>query len=225
MTMETLPVADRDRLRVAFEELKRRRFWAREDQEGGWKGVPEDMIVRVAKVIFWHRNETAHLFDNRHMLRVDLHLRHFKQHADEIAAVLESVFPGRVFIDPSPRGGVTVIPSDARLQQRVANYSREAPPRTSTGPRHGNPHEILDVFRKHCGDIESLINDLQATDYARRSGVFLTLLARLRKTAGLPPLIFTEGPKELLELIERINNEETRNAGTEEEAPDRAQAD
>lgn len=71
--------------------------------------------------------------------------------------------------------------------------------------------QVAEILRAAVGgttELDRLTTALAGTDAAKQSGALLTLLVRLRKAAGLPPLVVKdEGPKELLELIERLEAE------------------
>lgn len=83
-----MPLRDRDRLRNAFQELRALGYWARGSQEDGWDAVPEDILKRDGKVVFWHANETPIAFNDHGDLVKVLHLQHKTRDSDEIARLL-----------------------------------------------------------------------------------------------------------------------------------------
>lgn len=103
------PRNDRERIRAAFADFRRRGYWAREAQPDGWHAVPEDRLRRAGKVVFWHVNEVKICFDETGKLGALLHMNHFDKDAEEIAAILKS-HDLRVKIDPVK--GVIVMPKD-----------------------------------------------------------------------------------------------------------------
>lgn len=78
---------DSEKLRAAFRALKATGWWARQRQEDGWKAVPEDIMRRAGKVVFWHAHEDA-AFDDSGFLRRPLHLHHFDRDATELGETL-----------------------------------------------------------------------------------------------------------------------------------------
>jgi hypothetical protein len=110
-----------ERLRVAFAEFRERGFWARISQDGGLMAVPEDLIRRCGKYVFWHENETPLAFGPDGMLKKPLHMRHFIKYEREIFEVLEEQFGQRVFIDRTPLGGVVVNPLDLEPLEEEVN--------------------------------------------------------------------------------------------------------
>ena len=75
---------DMDNIRDLFAEFRVLGYWARTNQPDGWKAVPEDVLKRQGKVVFWHANNTAFAFDGHGNLRRPLHLQHFVRDAAEV---------------------------------------------------------------------------------------------------------------------------------------------
>lgn len=81
---------DRDRLRNAFEVLRKRGMWARANQPDGVAAVPVDVIRRCGSFVLWHENETKVAFDDLGDLMSPLHLHHLVKDTEEIEAVLKA---------------------------------------------------------------------------------------------------------------------------------------
>ncbi len=81
--------------------------------------------------------------------------------------------------------------------------------------------DVASILQRVAGgpeELAKLLTELQETESAERSGQLLTFIVRIRKAAGLPPVPGRpDGPKELLELIERLEAETERE--TENGAP------
>jgi hypothetical protein len=77
--------------------------------------------------------------------------------------------------------------------------------------------QVAAILREVAGgdeELRVLIDRLQDGDDAQRSQAWAGFLARIRRAAGLPDRLTDTGPKELLDLIERLTKE--TNDGTEE---------
>lgn len=81
---------DRDRLRNAFDVLRKRAYWARGNQSDGVAAVPVDVIRRCGSFVLWHENETGIAFDDLGDLMAPLHLHHLVKDTDEIVTVLKA---------------------------------------------------------------------------------------------------------------------------------------
>lgn len=71
--------------------------------------------------------------------------------------------------------------------------------------------QVADILRDLAGGDEALrtlIDRLQDGDDAKRSQAWAGFLARIRRDAGLPARVRENGPKELLDLIERLGQEQ-----------------
>lgn len=198
---------DMDRLRAAFMELRELGYWARISQDGGFSSVPEDIIRRCGKYVFWHANETGFAFDQQGMLKQPLHMRHLIQHENEIRGVLSDFFGKRVTIDRSPRGGVVVHPSDQQIDDDAPdpNFERSYPV-VRESPRRSMQQTAMILRELAGGDdgVKTLIDRLQDGEDAQRYRTWAVFLARIRKAAGLPDRVAANEPKELIELIERL---------------------
>lgn len=91
MGSETSPAGttDRDKLNAAFVEFRALGYWARVNQQDGWNAVPQDVLKRQGKVIFWDARETPVAFDSEGRLRRPLHVQHLHRDAEEIARLLK----------------------------------------------------------------------------------------------------------------------------------------
>lgn len=99
---------DFERLSAAFADFRRMGYFARMAQQDGWCAVPEDILFRVGKVVFYLASERHVL--SAGTLKKPLHLRCFIRDVDEVMSVL--IRRGfAVERDPSIRGGVVVFPA------------------------------------------------------------------------------------------------------------------
>jgi hypothetical protein len=97
---------DMDRFRSAFTELKAIGYFARMNQFDGWAALPEDVIQRMGKYVFWPSTATPQVFDEHGDLRSTLYLKHFARDAKELQRVL--VQYGLNAVIQTGRGGQTV---------------------------------------------------------------------------------------------------------------------
>lgn len=86
--MNTAGKTDIQKLRAAFQEFRALGYFARSSQEDGWAAIPEDILRRTGKVVFWHANETDVAFDAGGNLRSPLHLHHLVRDTVEVQRVL-----------------------------------------------------------------------------------------------------------------------------------------
>ena len=86
--LRSAAVTDIQKLRAAFREFRALGYFARSSQEDGWAAVPEDILRRTGKVVFWHANETDVAFDSSGNLRSPLHLHHLVRDTAEVQRVL-----------------------------------------------------------------------------------------------------------------------------------------
>ena len=86
--LRSAAVTDMQKLRAAFREFRALGYFARSSQEDGWAAVPEDILRRTGKVVFWHANETDVAFDSSGNLRSPLHLHHLVRDTSEVQRVL-----------------------------------------------------------------------------------------------------------------------------------------
>lgn len=90
MAGETEPMRDRDRLRNAFEAMRKKGWWCRGNQSDGVAAVPVDVIRRCGSFVLWHENETDIAFDDLGDLMAPLHLHHLVKDTAEIVTVLQA---------------------------------------------------------------------------------------------------------------------------------------
>lgn len=108
-----MPVRDRDRLRNAFNELRGLGYWAYAHADTGWDAVPDDVLKRDGKVVFWHANETRVAFNPNGDLINPLHLHHRYRDAPDIARLLKQFgLRSRIIGQPEAQA-VVVEPSGA----------------------------------------------------------------------------------------------------------------
>lgn len=100
-------VSDKQRLKQAFLRLRERGYWAREQQRGGFKAVPEDIIKRGTSWVLYDEHEDG-AFDPGGNLRRDLHLHHLSRDAQEIARFMREYGFTAVVID-GPKGEKEVV--------------------------------------------------------------------------------------------------------------------
>jgi hypothetical protein len=103
---------DRDRLRDAFEHLRKRGFWARADQDGGMRAIPEDVIKRDGSFVLWHASQTGTAFDDFGDVFRPLYLHHRYRDASDVATVLRA-HGLRVRIDGTQNEGIVVVEPQA----------------------------------------------------------------------------------------------------------------
>lgn len=106
-----MPVRDRDRLRSAFHELRGLGYWAYAHADTGWDAVPDDVLKRGGKVVFWHANETRIAFNANGDLINPLHLHHQYRDALDIAQLLKQYEIKARLMGPVGEQAVVVEPS------------------------------------------------------------------------------------------------------------------
>lgn len=175
--------SDLDGLREAFAEFRKKGYWARMNQDGGLKAVPEDLIRRHGKWVYWDANETVLAFDPAGNLKAPLHLRHTERDADDIVKTLERFgFPyrKRVGVDYSPNGGCMVFPES---RQPIASSGEKA---FFVGRRYfmaGGPAHEWYVASANDDAVQLVAKDVDHTWMSMKWAAFWRLLAE----EGLKP--------------------------------------